>query len=92
MYGVKRGTTQLTALDETMVLQEMSENLGRFAEHFDQLLNIPGVLDVRAASAIHVRPKVHCLSEPPDLKEAVDAIDATREGKAPEKCEIPVEI
>ena len=35
---------------------------------------------------------MHCLSEPPDLKEVVDAIDATREGKAPGKCEIPAEI
>ena len=56
------------------------------------LLNIPGALDVGAASAIHVRPKVHCLSEPLDMKEVVNVIDATREGKAPEKCEIPVEI
>ena len=53
---VKRGTTQLTALDGTPVLREKSEILGRFAEHFDQLLNIPGALDVGAASAIHVRP------------------------------------
>ena len=93
MYGpVKWGTTQLAALDGTTVLQEKSEILGRFAEHFDKLLNIPGVLDVGAASAIHVRPKVHCLSEPPDLKEVVDTIDATREGKAPGKCKIPAEI
>ena len=93
VYGpVKRGTTQLAALDRTTVLQEKSEILGRFAEHFDQLLNIPGVPDVGAASAIHVRPKVHCLSEPPDLKEVVDTIDATREGKAPGKCKISAEI
>ena len=57
MYGpVKRGTTQLAALDGTTVLREKSEILGRFAKHFDQLLNIPGTFDVRAASAIHVRP------------------------------------
>ena len=86
---VKRGTTQLTAVDGTPVLREKSEILGRFAEHFDQLLNIPGVLDVGAASAIHVRPKVLCLSKHLDLKEMVDAIDATREGKAPGKCGIP---
>jgi len=35
------------------------------------------------------RPEVHCLSEPPDLREVIDAIDATREGKAPGKCGIP---
>ena len=73
-------------------MQEKSEILGRFAKHFDQLLNIPGAFDVRAASAIHVRPRVHCLLEPPDLKEVVDSMDTTREGKAPGKCEIPAEI
>ena len=42
-YGpAKRGTTQLTALKGTTVLQEKSEILNRFAEHFDQLLNKPG--------------------------------------------------
>ena len=66
--------------------------LGRFAEHFDQLLNIPDALDVGAASAIHVRPKVHCLLEPLNLKEVMDAIDATREGKAPGKRGILAEI
>ena len=73
-------------------MQEKSEILGRFAKHFDRLLNIPGALDVGAASAIHGRQKVHCLSEPPDLKEVVDAIDATREGKATGKCGIQAEI
>ena len=89
---VKRGTTQLTALDGTMVLQKKSEILGRFAKHFDRLVNIPDVLDVGAASATHVKPKVHCLSKPPDLKDAVDTIDATREGKATGKRGIQAEI
>ena len=93
VYGpVKRGTTQLTALDGTTVLQEKSEIFGKFAEHFDRRLNIPGALDVVAASVIYIRPKVHCLSEPPDLNEMVEAIDASREGKAPGKCGIPAEI
>ena len=93
VYGpAKRGTTQLTALEGTTVLQGKSEILNRFAEHFDQLLNVPGNLDDRAASAIKVRPEIHCLSDPPDLKEVVDAIDATREGTAPGKCGIPAEI
>ena len=93
VYGpAKRGTTQLTALEGTTVLQGKSEILNRFAEHFDQLLNKPGNLYDRAASAIKVRPEIHCLSDPPDLKEVVDAIDATREGTAPGKCGIPAEI
>ena len=91
-YIVYCDFTHCTALDGTTVFQEKSEIIGRFVEHFDRLLNIPGALDVGAASAIHVRPKVHCLSEPQDLKEVVDAIDATRKGKAPKKCGIPGEI
>jgi len=83
-------TTQLTALDGNAVLQEKSEIFNRFADHFAQLLNIPGTLDIQE------RPEVHCLSEPSDLREVIniviDAIEATGEGKAPGKCEIPSEI
>ncbi|KAF6032298.1 hypothetical protein EB796_009399 [Bugula neritina] len=65
VYGpVKRGTSQLTALDGNTVLQEKSEILNRFADHFAQLLNVPGTLDIKAAIDIETRPEVHCLSEP----------------------------
>jgi len=60
---VKQGTTQLTALTSNRVLQEKSEILNRFVDHFAQLLNIPGTLNIQE------RPEVHCLSEPSDLRE-----------------------
>ena len=91
-YIVYCDFTHCTALDGTTVFQEKSEIIGRFVEHFDRLLNIPVALDVRAASAIHRRQKVHCLSEPPELKDAVDTIDATIEGKATGKRGIQAEI
>ncbi|KAF6038695.1 hypothetical protein EB796_002996 [Bugula neritina] len=93
VYGpVKRGTSQLTALDGNTVLQEKSEILNRFADHFAQLLNVPGTLDIKAAIDIETRPEVHCLSEPAEVWEVIDAIDDIREGKAPGKCRIPSEI
>ena len=70
----------------------ISQRFSTFSEHSDLLLNVPGALDVGAASAIHVRPKPHCLSEPPDLKEVVGAIEVTRKGKAARKCGILAEI
>ncbi|KAF6032275.1 hypothetical protein EB796_009418 [Bugula neritina] len=81
VYGpVKRGTSQLTALDGNTVLQEKSEILNRFADHFAQLLNVPGTLDIKAAIDIETRPEVHCLSEPAEVWEVIDAIDDIREG------------
>jgi len=93
VYGpARRGTTQLTALDGSTVLQERSEILNRFADHFDQLLNIPGLVDDSALDTIIQRPEIMDLSDPPDLKEVFDAIDATQEGRSPGICGIPAEI
>ncbi|XP_048578500.1 craniofacial development protein 2 [Nematostella vectensis] len=93
VYGpAKRGSTQLTATDGCTILQEKSEILNRFADHFDQLLNVSGLVDEGALNSLQTRPEVVCLSEPPDIKEVVDAIDATQEGKSPGKCGIPAEI
>ena len=45
-WPVKRWTTELTVLDGSTVSQEKSEILNRFGDHIDELLNIPGTLDV----------------------------------------------
>jgi len=56
VYGpVKHGTPQLTALISNTVLPEKSKILNRFVDHFAQLLNIPGTLNIQE------RPEVHCL-------------------------------
>ena len=93
MYGPARhGTTQLTALDGTTVLQEKLEILNRFADHFDQLLNVCDGVDQSALDSIADRVMVLPLYEPPDLVEVMDALDATGEDRAPGKCGIPAEI
>ena len=93
VYGLtKRGTTQLTSTDGKTVLQEKSDILDRFADHFDHLLNIPGNVEPTTLSAIKQRPEIRSLTEPVGMKELTDAINATQDGKAPERCGIPAEI
>jgi hypothetical protein len=93
VYGpAKRGSTQLIATDGSTVLQGRTEILNRFADHFDQLLNVPGLVDNEALGSLQTRPEIVCLSDPPDLKEIVDALDTTQEGRSPGKCGIPAEI
>ena len=93
VYGLtKRGTTQLTSTDGKTVLQEKSEILDRFADHFDHLLNIPGNVEPTALSIINQRPKIRSLEEPPGMKELTDAFNGTQAGKAPGRCGIPAEI
>jgi len=42
--------------------------------------------------SIETRPEVHCLSEPPEAWEVIDAIGDIREGKAPGNCGISSKI
>ena len=49
IYGPqKRGTGQLVAEDGVTLLKEKDETLNRFAQDFDQLLNVPGTVDKAA--------------------------------------------
>ena len=47
----KRGTAQLLDQDGEAVLTAKDETLSRFAQHFDQLLNVPGTVDQEALSS-----------------------------------------
>ena len=93
VYGPqKRGTAQLLALDGETVLTDNKKILERFAQHFDQLLNLPGNVDSAALASITQRPTVHVLDEPPKMDELLKAIAATKESKAPGCCGIPAEV
>ena len=93
VYGPqKRGTAQLTALDGETVLKDKDEILERFAQHFDQLLNVPGNVDYTALNTIADRPTIQSLDETPDFEELTKAIAVTRENKAPGRCGIPAEV
>ena len=93
VYGPqKRGTAPLTALDGETLLKEKDEILNRFAEHFDQLLNIPGNVDYAALNTIADRPTATDLDDEPVYEELVKAIDSTMENKAPGRCGLPAEV
>ena len=95
VYGPqRRGTTQLLAQDGTTALKEKDKTLDRFAQHFDQLLNVPGTVD---KAALEELPKVNAdaeleLDDVPSLDELLAAINSTRENKAPGVCRIPAEV
>jgi len=93
VYGPsRRGTTQLLSCDGHSVLQEKSQILDRFAEHFHQLLNVHDNTDITVLNCLQQRPAVSSLDETPDLQEVSTAIDCTSEGRAPGGCGIPAEI
>jgi len=93
VYGPqRRGTTQLNTMDGESVLQDKNEIIGRFAEHFEQLLNIPGNIDQVALDNITERTTINSLDETPGIKELLDAIDMTRENRAPGACGVPAEV
>ena len=73
----------MTAKDET---------LNRFAQHFDQLLNVPGTVDQEALSSLTDMPPDVSLDDLPSFDELLDAIAATKENKAPGECGIPAEV
>ena len=92
IYGPQlRGSTQLISADGATVLQEKEEILDRFADHFSQLLNIPGELDEEAKDNIEQKEIVTSLDDPPNLGEILTAISNISEGKAPGRDGIPAE-
>lgn len=93
IYGPqRRGTAQLTALDGETVLKEKDQILNRFAQHFDQLLNVPGNVDYMALNTIADRPTISTLDAKPEFDELQKAISSTMENKAPGRCGIPAEV
>ena len=87
-----RGSNQLLASDGETILKEKNQTLNRFAEHFNQLLNIPSSADVSTLDSLMARPIVPSLDTSPQMGEILKAIAATKEGKAPGVCGIPAEL
>ena len=93
VYGPqKRGTAQLFDANGVMILKEKDQTLSRFAQHFDQLLNVQGSVVPLALDSLPNLPPIDSLDEPPMLEELQAAIMATRENKAPGGCGIPAEV
>jgi len=87
-----RGTTKGTVLYGETKIQEKAETLDRFANQFDQLLNMTGKVDRFAVDTIAPRPNTTLVEENPELEELLDAISARKEGKALGRCGIAAEI
>ena len=93
IYGPqKRGTEQLIAQDGVTILKEKEDTLNRFAQHFDQLLNVPGTVDQAALDQLPDITEDKSLDEIPSFDELTAAIASTKENKAPGECGIPAEI
>jgi len=73
-------------------MQEKAEILERFTNYFDKLLNITGEVDRSAMDTTALRPNIATLDEKPEVKELLDAINATNKGKAPGIGGIPAEL
>ena len=82
----------ITVLDGETEIQEKAETLDRFANQFDQLLNMTGKVDRSAVDTIAPRPNITLVDENPELEELLNAISARKEGKALGRCGIAAEI
>lgn len=63
--------------DGEHIPQGKAEILDRFADHFSQRLNIPESLDRNKLYQTQQRPTINAMSEEPEFKELLDAIDGT---------------
>ena len=77
---------------ESQYSKRKNQTLSRFAQHFDQLLNVKGSVDSLALDNIPNLPQIDRLGKPPMFEELQDAIMATRENKAPGGCGIPAKV
>ena len=66
--------------------------MNRFAQHVDQLLNVPGTVDKHALDSLIDLPPYDDLTEAPSFDELLDTIAATRENKAPGEWGIPADV
>lgn len=93
IYGPHRkGTAQLLAQDGVTVLKEKEETLDRFAQHFNQLLNVPGSIDKDALDEL---PNISIdadMDVAPSFDELSAAITSTSENKAPGSCGVSAEV
>ena len=64
-----RGTTKRTVLYGETKIQEKAESLDRFANQFDQLLNMTGKVDRSAVDTIATRPNITLVGGNPELEE-----------------------
>ena len=83
IYGPqKRGTERLIAQDGVIILKEKEDTLNCFAQHFNHLLNVSGVVDQTALNQLPDITADRSLDETPNFDEVTAAIASTKKNKA----------
>lgn len=93
VYGPQnRETAQLLDQSCKTVLTAKNNTLKKFAQHFGQLLNVPGKLDQEALNSLKDMPPYLSLDNISSFNELLGAIYLTKKNKAPGECSILAEV
>nr|VZI28350.1 unnamed protein product [Spirometra erinaceieuropaei] len=86
------GTSPLLSADGNTVLNEKTQILQRWAEHFRGVLNRPSVISDAAIERLPQAKTNVDLDLPPSLQETIRAVQQLSSGKAPGSDAIPAEV
>ena len=93
VYGpTSKGSSPLLSADGSTLLTEKEKILERWAEHFENVLNRPSIINDEAINRLPQVPTNESLDDPPTLVETKKAITQLSSGKAPGSDSIPAEI
>ena len=93
VYGpTSSGSNPLLSADGITLITEKEKILGRWAEHFDNVLNHPSTINDEAIARLPQVPINEALDDPPTLLETQKAIRLLASGKAPGTDAIPAEV
>ena len=93
VYGpTSAGSSPLLSADGTTLITDKEHILGRWAEHFDSVLNRPSSINEEAIKRLPQVATNEALDLPPTLEEVIKAIKQLSSGKAPGTDAIPAEI
>ncbi|KAK7091340.1 hypothetical protein V1264_009034 [Littorina saxatilis] len=93
VYGpTTSGSSPLLSADGITLITDKEKILGRWAEHFDNVLNRPSTINDEAINRLPQVPINEALDDPPTLLETQKAIRLLSSGKAPGSDAIPAEV
>ena len=93
LYGPSaRGGAPLLSQDGRKLLTNQAEILGRWQQHFNELLNRPSHVDQRSIDQLPQKPVIQHLANEPTEQEIRKAINLLSNGKSPGEDGIPAEI
>ena len=93
IYGpTSSGSSPLLSADGNTLVTDREKILGRWAEHFSDILNRPSAINDEAIARLPQVPVNTALDEPPTEAEVAKAISGLPNGKAPGADAIPAEL